>query len=511
MTQRPESVIDLGVYQFDPDASDDLGPEIHRGGWGLEWRRLRQVPSRLRQVLARLRRVPPRWWLAALLAPVLLATLESAPRQSSLVPLWEAPGQLVASGDIAYAITRVDGVPVLTAYQVADGAVGWEQPLPAGDWAMPDLLGDLLLVRRHDGQGTAWVVAIDAGTGRVRWQRAGRHAVPVAEDRLLLADSDTVTGLRTEGLPGWEAAPYEVTAVDPWTGDRAWTGRFNPGEVPLAHATHLLTMQPSGRLTRYDLDTGAVLAVAETSPVPDAVVNEPGQVTTVVTLDGTVMAVSGARLPVATAVADQVIVGDRFGVAAYDAATLRPRWRVEDPGDGWTATCGTLICDYRSTTSILRGVDPATGAVRWSRSCQQDVPAASDGVAVLDHCGLLPPDSPEAPMLRRLTRSGPDTVWSLITVDETTGELGAALTGWWPTGLRKGDRALMVSDSWSEREEGPRVWLGWWRAEPPELELLAPVDAERCHHLTGAYLLCGSEDPDTGDLRGARVWRVGAG
>ena len=126
----------------------------------------------------------------------------------------------------------------------------------------------------------------------------------------------------------------------PVDGDRAWTGRFDPGEVPLAHAPHLLTMQPSGRLTRYDLDTGAVLAVAETSPVPDAVVNEPGQVTTVVTLDGTVMAVSGARLPVATAVADQVIVGDRFGVAAYDAATLRPRWRVEDPGDGFTRPAG---------------------------------------------------------------------------------------------------------------------------------------------------------------------------
>src|SRR5690606_30957449 len=252
--------------------------------------------------------------------------------------------------------------------------------------------GDALLVRLRDGQGAGTVVAVDAGTGHVRWQRPGRHVVRVAEEWLLLTDSDAVLGPSTDGLVSWEAAPYEVTVVDARTGETAWTGRFAPGEAPLPGAAHLLTMQPSGRLTRYDPGTGAVLAVAETAPVPDAGAGEPGQVVTVVTLDGTVMSVSGVALPAATAGADQVIASGRFGAAAYDAATLRQRWRVDGPGEGWTAACGVLVCDYRNSTGIMRGLDPATGEVQWSRGCNQDAPAdrdapaAPDGAAVRDDC-----------------------------------------------------------------------------------------------------------------------------
>src|SRR5690606_39539613 len=87
------SQIDLGVYRFDP-ASGPEGRDPPGRPWPEWWR---------------LRRVPPRRWLAALLVPVLLFTVDSVPRQPSLGPPWEAPSQLIASGATRYGRVQSGG------------------------------------------------------------------------------------------------------------------------------------------------------------------------------------------------------------------------------------------------------------------------------------------------------------------------------------------------------------------------------------------------------------------
>ena len=504
VSHSSEALIDLGVYAFDPDA--DAEPVADRGGFGPEWQRLRRA-------LPRLRRVPPRRWLVGLLVPLLLTTVDSAPPRPALVPLWDAGGFLVASGDTAYGLEQAAGAATVTAYRLADGAVRWERRLPGTAWSGPDPLGDVLLLSELDERTHASVTAVDATTGQVRWSHEGRHLFTVDERWLLFTDLDVPPRDLIADTPGEALTPYAVAMVDARTGETAWTGWFGPREEPLPGATgHLLTMRSSGQLTRYDPATGAVLAVAGTAPVGEVGEGSPGPVTSV-TGDGITVSVNWVRAPVASVVDDLVIVADRVDVVAYDVATLLPRWRVELATDSWAARCGTVVC-LGSEGGALYGLDPVTGQVRWSRGCFQDLaagphPEAGTGaVAGTEYCRLLPPVPFGVPMLRQVTADGPEPVYSLIAVDETTGEPEAALTGWRTTGLRKGDRVLVTSSNLSSGSEAGRVWLGWWRPAARALEPLALVAAEVCFHLAGDYLLCGDDDPRTGGMIGVRVWRV---
>src|SRR5690606_7438420 len=154
MSRPPEPVIDLDLYNSDPaEAEHDAG----RGWSSPEWQRLRRVPLRR--------------WLIALLLPVLLATVDVPPRQPPLVPLWEPSARLIAAHGIGYGIAAVAGVPTLTGYRLADGAVRWRQPLPGDVRSGPDLVGDVLLVDSGDAPGGESVLAVDSGTGQVRWRR----------------------------------------------------------------------------------------------------------------------------------------------------------------------------------------------------------------------------------------------------------------------------------------------------------------------------------------------------
>lgn len=447
------SQIDLGVYRFDPDSGPE-GCDPPGRSWP-EWRRLR--------------RVPPRRWLAALLVPVLLFTVDSVPRQPSLVPLWEAPSQLIASGATGYGLVPSGDGATIAAYRLADGEVRWKYRAPGVGWAGLSLVGDTLLVSNWS---LASVVALDAATGQERWWREDRFGFTVAERWLFLTVSDGVAGGDIEILG--DDVPYEVAMVDTRTGEAAWTGRWDPSEEALYEVTgYLLTSQPSGRLTRYDPATGGVLAAAETGR---------------------------GRPRIVTVVDDLVMITDPAGVAAYELETLRERWRL-DAVDGWAAACGTLVCAYGDRT--LHGLDPQTGEARWSRRCDDlaEDPDPPAGPAV---CHLRPPISDAVPVLPRLTA----TTVTYLTLDPATGDLGAELTGWWPTGLRRGDRTLMISLHLGGGA-GPQSWLGWWRPGSSAVDLVGPVTATQCGHLTGDYLLCGRADPVTGDMIDARVWRVG--
>src|SRR5690554_7517955 len=99
------SQIDLGVYRFDPDSGPE-GCDPPGRSWP-EWRRLR--------------RVPPRRWLAALLVPVLLFTVDSGPRQPARVPRWEAARRLLASGAAGYGMVTFGDGATFDAGRVAGG------------------------------------------------------------------------------------------------------------------------------------------------------------------------------------------------------------------------------------------------------------------------------------------------------------------------------------------------------------------------------------------------------
>jgi len=482
MSRTTEPVIDLGVYSFDPDADAELVAD--RAGWGPGWQRLR------------------RRWLTGLLVPLLLATVDSAPSRPALVPLWDAGGFLVASGDTAYGLEQAAGAATLTAYRLEDGAVQWQRRLPGDAWSQPSLSGGVLLsVGPAPGIGS--VVAIDAATGQVLWSVEQEYPLGVGDQWVFAIGLEAFAGAGTEGLPGGGEAPYEATVRDLRTGETAWTRRFAPGEVPLFGVTeHLFTFQPSGRLTQYDPATGSVLAVAQTAPLP--AVEEDGSGQRMLAMpDGTVVPLGLA--PVATVVDDLVIVTDWSGTVAYEALTLRQRWRA-DQAD-WVAACGSLVCDYRSATGTVRAVDPVTGAMRWSRDCDQDLEIDQSQETT---CFLTQSFPQPEPVLQRVTFGvGGQPTYSLISLDETTGAMHAVLTGWSATGVRDGDRALVSSDNFTAvGGADPRVWLAWWRAEPGALEVLGSVDAEWCSHLTGPYLYCGVWGA-TGQAERVGVWRVG--
>ena len=153
----------------------------------------------------------------ALLLPALLFTVDSVPRQPSLVPLWEAPGQLIASGATGYGLVQSgDGATLRVPAGRRRGPV--EVPGAGGGLGRAEPGVNTLLVSNWS---LASVVALDAAAGQERWWREGRFGFTVAERWLFLTVSGGVAGGGIEILG--DDAPHEVAMVDARTGEAAWS------------------------------------------------------------------------------------------------------------------------------------------------------------------------------------------------------------------------------------------------------------------------------------------------
>jgi outer membrane protein assembly factor BamB len=347
--QQP-TTIDLGTVQREPsgDAGQDTTPE--------RWRPRRTTLPRVGPVLVALLALPLSGGAPAPPAP--LQPQWSVPIDGQAGPFsWHVDDQhlYVATADRTGG--RDDGEGVVTAYRLADGQQQWRLPLQT--WNVPSvrMVGDTVVV---DTSGPAAhytaTIGVDRDTGTQRWTRPESPYYILVDQVLLVDDAgmadhddprmrliiiDAATG-QDEGTIAVEA--WELVGIDVVDGQDSGGDRF------------LVTLSRDGTLTRHHVGTGTTT----TADTPHAEREE--------NVGQNWLAVQG----------DLLLVGARGGdepavLAVYDAGTLTHRW---DHPHGVTATpCGTLVCVSVSEDNVFRAdtvhaVDPATGATRWSRSCE---------------------------------------------------------------------------------------------------------------------------------------------
>ncbi|GIF10631.1 PQQ-binding-like beta-propeller repeat protein [Actinoplanes teichomyceticus] len=293
----------------------------------------------------------------ALLCAVTLGAAAPAP-EPPVRELWSTDaargGGTALTADTLYLTRRTGGQPVLTAFELATGAVRWARPLPDG---FGD--GDPAPIRVADGMvrlpGSPRVVefpageepqgwftypgelaVLDAATGAQRWRMSGEIQASTRESALL-ADRDARGELRAMRL------------VDAHTGDILW-------DRALAHVREVLIQYAGDRPARIVTvgGTGEITVHRYADGAPVAHRPAPGHGTG----QDTVATIAGEQLVVTST--------DRLG------ATITA-YRLDDPATRlWSIRTvrATLVTDCRPVLCLARGaevagLDPATGASRW--------------------------------------------------------------------------------------------------------------------------------------------------
>jgi outer membrane protein assembly factor BamB len=282
------------------------------------------------------RRSAPR--LVGLLAAAVLLTLlagGSAVPQPSLVPirLLAADGSVnfQLTDDRIFTVRSQDGsLVVITAYRVTDGARLWQTTLNAGNEVLQPAPGTgVLLV-----WGGTSLTALDAGTGQIRWQRAGVTGVQFipGNQRMLLVSEDAGLQLLTigSGQPVWSR---QVPA-----GTNVTVALDSTGQHTLGWA---VSWEPDGTTRILDEASGQTL---RTGKLPAARSLE-------------------AMLGIDRLVLTFVTAGDATVITAYDSATLARTWQATIPEPSFRfGRCGPVIC---AGGTNLTAIDPATGSIRW--------------------------------------------------------------------------------------------------------------------------------------------------
>ncbi|WBC14728.1 PQQ-binding-like beta-propeller repeat protein [Micromonospora sp. WMMA1998] len=302
------TVIDLGELRDDP-ASD--------------------VPGRAPRAVGR----PFRVLVVLLVALVTLASATPPARPAR----WTVPAGTGASafvaGDRVYVVRPLDWRPGALREVVAyrDGRERWRSRLPSpGDVVSVWEMGDRVLAAGPNGPDEAWqTVALETATGRLSWRQPAL-GYP-AGDALLLQ-------------PTTGSGPQEVRRVAVADGRTLWTAPATPDlrfVLGPAGVEGLLVVPESGETVVLDAVTGERLAARDL---------HPGELPT--------------QRRVLTA-GDLVLEIREDGVAAYQRDTLRSRWTADLPLLDYVDTCGGVLCASRQTGGMW-GLDPATGAVRWT-------------------------------------------------------------------------------------------------------------------------------------------------
>ena len=133
---------------------------------------------------------------------------------------WASPTPII-EGDRIYVHFGADGTAALT----ATGEIVWKARFDYqsqhGAGGSPVLHGDLLIIN-CDGSDTAFVVALDKRTGKVKWKRDRGYPADQAYTTPLVirvADRDQLISV----------GAYRARAYDPLTGKEIWRVRYDQG------------------------------------------------------------------------------------------------------------------------------------------------------------------------------------------------------------------------------------------------------------------------------------------
>ncbi|WP_033344802.1 outer membrane protein assembly factor BamB family protein [Catenuloplanes japonicus] len=259
------------------------------------------------------------------------------------------------------------GDGTITAHSVPGGERRWQSPLTTDHVFGVLAAGDVVLAYVSGEPGAQRFVALDAGTGALRWEGTGGPVFTGPESILLL----TIGGYTdSDGPVFWER-------VRTGTGERMWRREFPSGtqlQVSDVEAEQFMATLPGGRVEIWETTVDRMVTSAE---FPEDLQ---------LTAQGNVAVGS---------------VGDRL--SGYSLPDLRLTWEREFATvTGWTYCDDSVFCLHTGDDRTI-GLDPATGDVRWERPSQ------------IGYLRL-------GPVLVADASSHPDGQGSLIVVDPGTGQ-----------------------------------------------------------------------------------------
>jgi outer membrane protein assembly factor BamB len=354
-------------------------------------------------------------------------------------------------------------------------------PIPRGGGSMA-VAGDLALL----GGGDGTVAAFDLASGRRRWTAPGIAAITDPAPGLVLVYDVVTPSARSitrvvradTGAVVWAMeGPVNVGAG----GRIVWTTVTPPAAVEaverplgspvgievreLASGRPLWSTRPEWTTISED-PSGAFVLVR---PAGDVEVRDPltGSVLRTGRLPGDLDPAGAALLPLGGSL---VVVDYRARrVIGLDPATFRTRWaRVADG----VVPCGEVVC-VADIGVGMAGVDPTTGAVRWTTK-------SANMLRVFGR-GIMMGDSPWRP-----TR----------VVDAATGDTVVDLTAWDDTPWSEGAGLLVLGRVWPHRDRTTVALLapGW---SAPRLLGLLPRAVHECRAGRGR-VVCLTDDDEFG-------------
>lgn len=369
-------VIDLGLQRDPGDPA-----ETRRPG-----------PSRRRSVV-----------VALLVAVQLVVTASGPPPPAPLRAVFRVATTVgdtfVLAGDALLVARRASVGGGLVGYDLRTGALRWQAAVtPPTSYAVRRS-GALLYVGERIGPlGRIRSVAVSAHDGAVLWRRAGR-AVPVEGAGTVLAVSDVASlfgaGRRIKG---------DVVALDPGTGRVRWSVSV-PSEAVLqpvpGSRPRILLVHDTGRAELRDLADGRTVAAVqlpEASYAPDnptvvngaVVLRHPTGTGTGITsyapdtLERDWTRVEPARVDAVRTCLPMVCLLGRAGVRGVEPGDgtprwFRPDWRVVEARGGYLQTYGP----QDGEVDLLGLADPGTGRLVVDLRGWRVMPATVDADVLL--------------------------------------------------------------------------------------------------------------------------------
>jgi outer membrane protein assembly factor BamB len=279
--------------------------------------------------------------------------------------------------------------------------------------------GELFLFASDSKGG---VYAFDGRSGEPRWSFAPREGNPQSQRvsaAQFLSSADKAGGITRLLL----RSPTGLRALDLSTGQLLWNSELAGSPSGFAAVDFkgtgdtdfvVVTRDPSS-VNVIDSASGAPISEVKLErqvigkPVPyivgldrGFVLSEAGGVLEVLSRSGSRLRTTSVETEISTAPVlvrtgrdVLLVVGTEKGLLGLDAATLKPRWRVDTPSDAVTGSLGVADLDANGADDVVmltRGgliaaVDSATGKIRWHSGGAGN--AASIGFADVDADGRM--------------------------------------------------------------------------------------------------------------------------